>query len=213
MCQNYRIDSGCKFGDKCLFRHAEADSQPSKKSRASGQKPHLTKQRKKILCTTGNVVPLVVPGLSSNSGTSSSSTSLPQDSSSTPPSPASSRSDETYYQAPGDRRDDPPPKKKNEDNNQASEDQLGDLLEWLEEFTDGLENTEVAEPANISQDSDSERPTKVACKKHGIKTHFSEDRNCEVCKRTKMMRAPCRRRTGEAVPRAEKFGHLITADQ
>ena len=27
-----------------------------------------------------------------------------------------------------------------------------------------------------------------------------------------MTRAPCRRRTGEAVPRAEKFGHLITAD-
>ena len=30
--------------------------------------------------------------------------------------------------------------------------------------------------------------------------------------RTKMTRAPCRRRTGEAVPRAEKFGDLITAD-
>ena len=28
-----------------------------------------------------------------------------------------------------------------------------------------------------------------------------------------MTRAPCRRRTGEAVPRAEKFGDLITADQ
>ena len=27
-----------------------------------------------------------------------------------------------------------------------------------------------------------------------------------------MTRAPCRRRTGEAVPRSEKFGDLITAD-
>ena len=27
-----------------------------------------------------------------------------------------------------------------------------------------------------------------------------------------MTRAPCRRRPGEAVPRAEKFGDLITAD-
>ena len=36
--------------------------------------------------------------------------------------------------------------------------------------------------------------------------------NCEVCLRTKMTRALCRRRTGEAVPRAEKFGGLITAD-
>ena len=36
--------------------------------------------------------------------------------------------------------------------------------------------------------------------------------NCEVCLRTKMTRAPCRRRTGEAVPRAETFCDLITAD-
>ena len=27
-----------------------------------------------------------------------------------------------------------------------------------------------------------------------------------------MTRAPCRKRTGDAVPRAEKFGDLITAD-
>ena len=30
--------------------------------------------------------------------------------------------------------------------------------------------------------------------------------------RTHITRAPCRKRTGEAIPRAEKFGHLITAD-
>ena len=36
--------------------------------------------------------------------------------------------------------------------------------------------------------------------------------NCEVCLRTKMTRAPCRRRTGEAIPRAETFCDLITAD-
>ena len=34
----------------------------------------------------------------------------------------------------------------------------------------------------------------------------------EVCLRTKMTGAPCRRRTGEAPPRAEKFADLITAD-
>ena len=39
-----------------------------------------------------------------------------------------------------------------------------------------------------------------------------QDRNREVCLRTKMTRAPCRRRTGEAVPRAEKFGDLTTPD-
>ena len=33
-----------------------------------------------------------------------------------------------------------------------------------------------------------------------------------VCLRTKMARAPCRRRTGEALTRGEKFGDLITGD-
>ena len=48
--------------------------------------------------------------------------------------------------------------------------------------------------------------------KHNVHTYFPKDRNCEICKRTKITRAPCRRRNGEAVPRAENFGDLITAD-
>ena len=48
--------------------------------------------------------------------------------------------------------------------------------------------------------------------KHNVHTHFPKDRNCEICKRTKITRAPCRRRKGEAVPRAVNFGDLITAD-
>ena len=39
--------------------------------------------------------------------------------------------------------------------------------------------------------------------KHSVHTHFPKDRNCEICKRTKITRAPCRRRNGEAVLRAE----------
>ena len=49
-------------------------------------------------------------------------------------------------------------------------------------------------------------------KKRSIYIHVPKDRNCEVCLRTKMTRAPCRRRTGEALPRVEKFGDWITAD-
>ena len=45
-----------------------------------GQKPRLTKNGKSTNCKTDNVVPLVVPGLSANSGGSSSSTSLSQES-------------------------------------------------------------------------------------------------------------------------------------
>ena len=48
--------------------------------------------------------------------------------------------------------------------------------------------------------------------KHSVETHFPKDRNCEFCRKTKITRAPRRRRNGEAVPRAEKFGDLITAD-
>ena len=40
---------------------------------------------------------------------------------------------------------------------------------------------------------------------HSVYTHFPKDRNCEICKRTKITKAPCRRRIGGAVPRAENF--------
>ena len=45
-----------------------------------------------------------------------------------------------------------------------------------------------------------------------METHFPKDPNCEICQRTKITRAPCRRHNGGAVPRAENFGDLITAD-
>ena len=48
--------------------------------------------------------------------------------------------------------------------------------------------------------------------KHSVYTHFPKDRNCEICQRTKITRAPCRRRNGGAVLRAENVGDLITAD-
>ena len=89
---------------------------------------------------------------------------------------------------------------------------MRDLPEWLEEFTANLEDTEVLALAHISNDQDSECPAKVALRKHSVYTRFPKDRNCEVCLRTKMTRAPCRTRTGEAVPRADKFGDLMTAD-
>ena len=92
--------------------------------------------------------------------------------------------------------------------NRDSDNRWRDLPEWLDEFTDNLEDTEVHTPA------DSERVEKMVSKsrKHKIYTHFPKDRNCVVCFGTKMTRTPCRRRTGEALPRAEKFGDLITSD-
>ena len=48
--------------------------------------------------------------------------------------------------------------------------------------------------------------------KHSVCTHFPKDRNCEICQRTKITSAPCRRRNGGGVPRAEIYGDLMTAD-
>ena len=47
--------------------------------------------------------------------------------------------------------------------------------------------------------------------KHSVHTHFPKDRNCDICLKTKIIRAFCRRRAG-TVPRAEHFGDLLTAD-
>ena len=82
------------------------------------------------------------------------------------------------------------------------EQQVGFRVRDGEEFTENLEDEGVLgsrdTPANTSQDSDSERPTKVVSRKHSVYTHFPKDRNCEICKSTKITRAPCRKRTGEA---------------
>ena len=68
--------------------------------------------------------------------------------------------------------------------------------------------------ASSSQEPSLE-PTTTRSKDLGklsVYTHFPEDRNCEICQRTKITRAPCRRRNGGAVPRAENFGDLIRPD-
>ena len=66
--------------------------------------------------------------------------------------------------------------------------------------------------ASSSHEPSLERTRSADLGKHSVYTHFPKDRNCEICKRTKITRAPCRRRNGEAVPRATNFGDLITAD-
>ena len=67
-------------------------------------------------------------------------------------------------------------------------------------------------PASSSREAVSETRQKVVSGKHIIFTSFPKDRNCDICMRTKITRAPCRKRTDAAVLRAEKFGDSITAD-
>ena len=93
-----------------------------------------------------------------------------------------------------------------------------DIPEWLQEFRGNLVDDEIPVHGDSHASSSHEDSLEPTCKrreelgKHSVKTHFPKDRNCEICQRTKITRAPCRRRNGEAVPRAEKFGDLITAD-
>ena len=90
--------------------------------------------------------------------------------------------------------------------------------EWLQEFRENLVDDRVLERRDShasSSHAPSLEPTSarsVDLGKHSVHTHFPQDRNCEICKRTKITRAPCRRRTGGVVPRAENCGDLIAAD-
>ena len=93
-----------------------------------------------------------------------------------------------------------------------------EIPEWLQEFRENLVDDEIPVHGDSHASSSHEvslEPTskrRVDLGKHSVYTRFPKDRNCEICQRTKITRAPCRRRNGGAVPRAEKFGDLITAD-
>ena len=93
-----------------------------------------------------------------------------------------------------------------------------EIPEWLQEFRGNLVDDEIPVHGGSHTSSSHEVSSEPTAKrredwgKHSVYTHFHKDRNCEICKRTKITRAPCRRRNGEAVPRAAHFGDLITAD-
>ena len=93
-----------------------------------------------------------------------------------------------------------------------------DVTEWLQEFRENLVDDKVPERRDSHASSSHEpswepTPTRsVDLDKHSVKTHFPRDRDCEICQRTKITRAPCRRRIGRVVPRAENFGDLKTPD-
>ena len=93
-----------------------------------------------------------------------------------------------------------------------------EIPEWLQEFRENFVDDEIPVHGDSHASSSHEASLEPTTKrledlgKHSVYTHFPKDRNCEICKRTKITRAPCRRRNGGAVLRAENFGDLITAD-
>ena len=110
------------------------------------------------------------------------------------------------------------PKPNKKESKEQSDSLCSDIPEWLQEFTEILVDEEIPVHGDYHASSSHEASLGPIFKrredlgKHSVYTHFPKDRHCEICKRTKITRAPCRRRNGEAVPRAEKIGDLITAD-
>ena len=201
----------------------------------NGQKPHLIKDGIRIICNTENFVPIVVPGLSSSSSGSSSTSRTPMKQESYSSSSSSSSSPTVISSVPvsnsvDDRSGQPddetqanktPKPNKNETtiergNPLCSDD--SEIPEWLQEFRENLVDDEIPLQGGSHASSSDEASLEPTTKrredlgKHNVHTHFPKDQNCEICKRTKITRAPCRRRKGEAVPRAVNFGDLITAD-
>ena len=110
-----------------------------------------------------------------------------------------------------------PKPNKNENHEQVRGDPYySDIQEWLQEFRENLVDERVPEHrdshASSSHESYVELMRSVDLGRHSVYTHFPKDRNCEICHRTKITRAPCRKRIGRMVPRAEYFGDLVTAD-
>ena len=203
----------------------------------NGQKPHLIKNGIRIICNTENFVLIVVPGLSSSSSGSSSTSRTPmkQESHSSSSSSSSSSSPTDISPVPvsnsvddrsGQPDDETQANKNPKTNKKETTIERGNPLcsddpeipEWLQEFRENLVDDEIplqgGSHASSSHEASLEPTTKRRedLGKHNVHTHFPKDRNCEFCMRTKITRAPCRRRKGEAVPRADNFGDLITAD-
>ena len=90
-----------------------------------------------------------------------------------------------------------------------------DIRERLQEFRENLVDDEILEHGDSHASSSHEASLEPIFRrredlgKHSVKNHIPKNRNCEICRRTKITRAPCRRRNGGAVPRAENFGDLI----
>ena len=110
-----------------------------------------------------------------------------------------------------------PKPNQNEDHDEERGDPChSDIPEWLQEFRENLVDDRVPERrdshASSSHEPSLEPMRSVDLGKHSVYTHFPKDRNCGICQRTKITRAPCRRRIDGVVLRAENFGDLITAD-
>ena len=207
----------------------------------NGQKPHVIKNGIRRQCKTENFVPIVVLGLSTSSSSSfpsSTSMTLSRQETEHPTSSSSSSTSTPMTSSKEiDHSDHPPAIVSSESvDRQVREDPYSSETseELLTKPTKNPKNEKKKRESRVSTErpvpfrhtpehrdshaSSSHEPSlelmparSADLGKHSVYTNFPKDRNCEICERTKITIAPCRRRTGGAVPRAENFGDLITA--
>ena len=115
---------------------------------------------------------------------------------------------------------------KNEGSQEEQRDISHELPDWLQEFREILVDESTSEELredlmqrSADTSSSSHEPPKEprayaepGSGKHSVFTHFLKDPNCEICLKTKITRASCRRRANAVMPRAENVGDLTTAD-
>ena len=134
------------------------------------------------------------------------------------PVPVSTTVDERSGRPDDNQANKNPKTNKKESKRKQSNPLCSEIPEWLQEFREILVDGEIPVHGDSHASSSHEASLEPTTKrredlgKHSVCTHFPKDRNCEIYKRTKITRAPCRRRNGGAVPRAANFGDLITTD-
>ena len=196
----------------------------------SDRKPHLIKNGKIIDCNRSNYVPFVVLGLSASSSSTTPSPTSPSSSSQDSvfdvnryaENPVPERSGSTSGELRGDplhESTETENKNKNGESQEVQRDFSHELPDWLQEFREGKyewnfvgESTSTEPWVNReqrSQDTSSsshEPPMESRAKvepgpgKHNVYAHFPKHPNCEICLKTKITRASCRRHANAVLP-------------
>ena len=186
----------------------------------SGQKPHLVKKGKKIHCDTSKNVPFVVPVLYTSSSSSSTSTSSSQETGNETEIPATRRSEsaseDTSARGNSWHESTEIENPSKNDDEELQDDESQGVPDWLAGVQGRIDWWTCSRTSRVFQFFSwitfGAASTKWYRVNMNIFTHFPKDRNLDICLRTKITRASCRRRTGAVVPGAEHFGDLMTAD-
>ena len=116
------------------------------------------------------------------------------------PVPVSTNVDDRSGQPVVDQANQNPKPKKKEPKMERDDPLCSEIPEWLQEFRENLVDDEIPEQGDSHASSS-----------HEVSLEPTFKRREDLGKHSGT-RAPCRRRNGEAVLRAEKIGDLITAD-